>query len=71
MLGSLKLTERKLGKEVSLESVLSPSEPKQTFKRSIYSQKYDNISTWYFRMACCLGLPEHFHLIPAILVCLV
>lgn len=45
MLGSLKLTERKLGKEMSLESVLSPSEPKQTFKRSIYSQKYDNIST--------------------------
>lgn len=40
MLGSLKLTKRKLGKEVSLESVLSPLNLNKHSKEA-FTVKYD------------------------------
>lgn len=55
MLGSLKLTKRKLGKEVSLESVLSPRNLNKHSKKA-FTVKYDNISTWYFKVL--LGWPS-------------
>lgn len=54
MLGSLKLNERKLGKEVSLESVLSPLNL-NIHSKEAFTVKYSNISTWYFKVL--LGWP--------------